>query len=74
MKKLFLYLAVGALALTACQKPADQPKGNETVVYQVNEKIFAATESFKAVDARLDEIESLGVNVLWLMPIHPIGI
>lgn len=74
MKKIILSIAVAALALTACQKPVELPKGNETIVYQVNEKIFSANESFKAVDARLDEIESLGVNVLWLMPIHPIGI
>lgn len=47
--------------------------GNEYIVYQANEKIFAKTKSFQAVDARLDEIEALGVNVLWLMPIHPIG-
>lgn len=46
---------------------------NNIVVYQANEKIFAKTQSFAAVDARLDEIEALGVNVLWLMPIHPIG-
>lgn len=46
---------------------------NDYVVYQANEKIFAKSQSFAAVDARLDEIEALGVNVLWLMPIHPIG-
>lgn len=51
----------------------DVTPGNEYVVYQANEKIFAKTNSFQAVDARLDEIEALGVNVLWLMPIHPIG-
>lgn len=73
MKKYFFLLMAGVL-FASCQKPAELPKGNETVVYQVNEKIFAADESFKAVDARLDEIQSLGVNVLWLMPIHPIGI
>lgn len=73
MKKNLIFLAV-ALLLAACQKSVELPKGNETVVYQVNEKIFAADASFKAVDARLDEIQSLGVNVLWLMPIHPIGI
>lgn len=51
----------------------DVTPGNEYVVYQANEKIFAKTQSFQAVDARLNEIEALGVNVLWLMPIHPIG-
>lgn len=48
--------------------------GNDYVVYEANEKLFAATDALKAVDARLDEIEALGVNVLWLMPIHPVGV
>lgn len=79
---------VAAVGFTACGgdepvKPDTNPDkkdttavvvpGNEYVVYQANEKLFARTEAFKAVDARLDEIEALGVNVLWLMPIHPIG-
>lgn len=73
MKKI-LSVAVAALALlTACQKQ-ELPKGNDIVVYQANEKIFAPQESFKAIDAHLDSIEALGTNVLWLMPIHPIGI
>lgn len=74
MKKYLFMLAAALVSLTACQKQANLPMGNEVVVYQANEKIFAPTESFKAIDARLDEIKSLGVNVLWLMPIHPVGI
>ena len=29
--------------------------------------------SLNGVTARLDDLQKLGVNVLWLMPIHPIG-
>lgn len=57
-------------------KPEPEPEptlANSYVVYQANEKIFASTKAFAAIEARLDEIASLGVNVLWLMPIHPIG-
>lgn len=73
MKKTLSAILFTALALASCQK-ADLPKGNDIVVYQANEKIFAADESFNAIDARLDEIKDLGVDVLWLMPIHPVGI
>ena len=55
-------------------KKEDVLPGNDYVVYEANEKLFAATDALKAVDARLDEIEALGVNVLWLMPIHPVGV
>lgn len=73
MKKTLSAILFTALAFVSCQK-ADLPKGNDIVVYQANEKIFAADESFNAIDARLDEIKALGVDVLWLMPIHPVGI
>lgn len=85
LKKLFLSFAVcaGFIACTG-NDPVDPPEppakdtvevipGNDIVVYQANEKIFSRSQSLQAVDARLNEIEALGVNVLWLMPIHPIG-
>lgn len=54
--------------------PLPEPKqANNYIVYQANEKIFATTAAFAAIEARLDEIQALSVNVLWLMPIHPVG-
>lgn len=72
MKKSFALLLALAV-LTGCCRQENGPKGNDIVVYQANEKIFAADQSFRAIDARLDQIQDLGVNVLWLMPIHPVG-
>ncbi|MCF8413494.1 MAG: alpha-glucosidase C-terminal domain-containing protein [Melioribacteraceae bacterium] len=48
------------------------PAIEEIVMYEVN---FRTLESpgFAAVTAKLDHIKSLGVNVIWLMPIYPIG-
>ena len=47
--------------------------GNTMVVYEANPKLFASSKSLKAIEDRLDEIQDLGVNVIWLMPIQPIG-
>lgn len=47
--------------------------GNDMVIYEANPKVFASSKSLNAIEERLDEIEDLGVNVLWIMPIHPIG-
>ena len=47
--------------------------GNTMVVYEANPKVFASSKSLKAIEERLDEIQDLGVNVIWLMPIQPIG-
>ena len=47
--------------------------GNEMVIYEANPKVFASSGAIKAMEDRLDEIQDLGVNVLWIMPVHPIG-
>ena len=49
------------------------PEVADVVMYQVNPRVFAPSNSLQAVLARLDSIEDLGVNVLWIMPIYPIG-
>jgi len=43
------------------------------VIYEINPRTFSAAGNFNGVTARLDDLESLGVNILWLMPIHPVG-
>ena len=49
------------------------PEPKDAVIYQVNFRAFAPTKNFAAVQARLDNIRALGVNVLYLMPIYPVG-
>ena len=36
--------------------------------------MFAPDHSLNAVAARIDSIKALGVNVIWVMPISPIGV
>jgi len=43
------------------------------VVYEVFPRQFSHDGNFQGVTARLDELKKLGVTILWLMPIHPIG-
>jgi glycosidase len=43
------------------------------VIYEVFPRDFSAAGDLNGVTARLDELHDLGVNILWLMPIHPIG-
>jgi len=43
------------------------------VVYEIFPRNFSSEGTFNAITARLDELNDLGVNLLWLMPIHPIG-
>ena len=43
------------------------------VVYEIYPRAFSATGDFNGVTARLDKLKDLGLTILWLMPIHPIG-
>jgi glycosidase len=43
------------------------------VIYEIYPRAFSASGDFNGITARLDELQDLGVNILWLMPIHPIG-
>ena len=43
------------------------------VIYQIYPRAFSAEGNFKGITAQLDRLKDLGVNILWLMPIHPIG-
>ena len=45
----------------------------KAVVYEIFPRQFSPESDFAGVTARLDDLKALGVDVLWLMPIHPIG-
>ncbi|MBI1737739.1 MAG: alpha-amylase, partial [Acidobacteria bacterium] len=43
------------------------------VIYEIYPRTFSATGDLRGVEARLDDLKKLGVTILWLMPIHPVG-
>ncbi len=84
MKKIVLTLLMTMMVIAMGCKPKDHraqlvvdsfnvPEVADVVLYQVNPRVFAPSNSLQAVIARLDSIEDLGVNMLWIMPIYPIG-
>lgn len=44
------------------------------VMYSVYTRNFTPEGTFKAAQARLPELKELGVNILWLLPIHEVGV
>ncbi|MBO2010206.1 alpha-amylase family glycosyl hydrolase [Hymenobacter negativus] len=52
---------------------AGVPNREDAVVYQVNIRAFSQAGNLAGVTARLDSIKAVGANVLYLMPIYPIG-
>ena len=52
---------------------ASRPWVRDGVIYQIFPRNFSQEGNFKGVTAQLDRLKELGVTILWLMPIHPIG-
>jgi glycosidase len=52
---------------------AGVPATKDMVIYEVNIRTYTPG-TFAGATARLDSIKALGVNVIWLMPINPIGV
>lgn len=85
----FALIAGSAYAMTgtgdepAASESAWAPKNKVTlthpewsqnaVLYQINTRQFTPEGTFKAAQAQLPRLKALGVDILWLMPIHPIG-
>lgn len=42
-------------------------------IYEVNIRQFSEEGTFAALEAQLPRLKELGTDILWLMPIHPIG-
>jgi 1,4-alpha-glucan branching enzyme len=45
----------------------------DAVIYQINTRQFTREGTFRAAEKQLPRLRELGVDILWLMPIHPIG-
>ena len=45
----------------------------DAIVYEVFLRSFSEDQSFKSLERRIPELKQIGVTVIWLMPIHPIG-
>src|SRR4029077_19087167 len=77
----FTGLVTVLLLLTSLRGQAGEPTVarkspqwvRDAVVYEIFTRNFSPAGDFNGVTARLPELKNLGVTVLWLMPIHPIG-
>ena len=46
---------------------------HDAVVYVIYPRAISPHGDFNGVTAQLDRLKELGVTILWLMPIHPVG-
>jgi glycosidase len=53
---------------------AGMPSSKDAIIYQVNIRAFSQSGDLAGVKAKLSTIKDLGVNVIYLMPIYPVGV
>ena len=77
MKKIFSTLSILLLALYSLFAQADfytHPDWAKSAnIYEVNIRQYTKEGTFKAFEKQLPRLKKMGVNILWLMPIFPIG-
>lgn len=73
MKKILL-AALAVLMLASCAEKSPHAAWTyDAVVYEMNVRQYTPEGTFAAAQAQLPRLKELGVDVIWLMPIYPIG-
>lgn len=62
-----------AVKKTAQSQVAHTPWAKNAVIYEVNVRQFTPEGTFNALAGHLPRLKELGVDILWLMPVNPIG-
>lgn len=81
---LFATVLVAASFSLGCAQPAPRNYSQaaarpardwvrDGVIYEIYPRDFSSRGNFNGISAQLDRLKDLGVTIIWLMPIHPIG-
>lgn len=69
----FLTLSLASFAQIESDVKHPDWSRNATI-YEVNIRQYTPEGTFKAFEEHLPRLKNMGVKILWLMPIHPIGV
>ncbi|MFO7874801.1 MAG: alpha-amylase family glycosyl hydrolase [Bacteroidales bacterium] len=81
---LLLVFALSTGLFVACESAPDSEEVADSTVdhpewsinaniYEVNTRQYTAEGTFDAFEEHLDRLEDMGVDILWFMPVQPIG-
>lgn len=60
--------------LVTFEKPRVPDWHKNAVIYEVNLRQYTPEGTFKAFEAHLPRLKEMGIDILWLMPIHPVSL
>jgi glycosidase len=70
----FLALATAPQAVAQLATAPDTAWVSRSAIYEVFVRDFSTTGDLRGVTRGLDRIQATGANVVWLMPIYPVGV
>lgn len=74
MRNIFSAFALFVALNISAQVKINTPEWSKnSTIYEVNVRQFTPEGTFKAFQAHLPRLQKMGVDILWLMPINPIG-
>lgn len=73
MKSILLLLLFGLPCFVSFGQLSTPQWVKNATIYEVNVRQFTAEGTFAAFEKELPRLKAMGVDILWLMPIHPIG-
>jgi glycosidase len=65
--------AAGSATITATSAAPHPEWTRNATIYEVNVRQFTPEGTFAAFERHLPRLKALGVDILWLMPVQPIG-
>ncbi len=74
MKRILIIAIAAILAASCCQNGSHASWTYDSVVYEMNVRQYTEEGTFAAAAKQLPRLKELGVDVVWLMPIHEIGV
>ena len=75
MKILFKAGLLAAAAMFSAPNPVVHPAwSRNAVIYEVNVRQYTPEGTLSAFQKHLPRLKTLGVDILWLMPVQPIGV
>lgn len=75
LKRFFLFIfALSAFNYSEAQKKPHSTWSKQSNIYEINLRQYSASGSFKDFEKHLPRLKKMGVEILWFMPVTPIGI
>ena len=74
MIKSILFTVLAFFAFTSLAQRNTPDWAQNATIYEINVRQFSKDGTFAQVSKQLPRLKAMGVDIIWLMPIHPIGV